>query len=36
MIEEEAPVWRDLYRVLFDRNVAGIILTKANGCIVLQ
>lgn len=34
MIEDEAPVWRDLYRVLFDRNVAGIILTKANGCIV--
>jgi PAS domain S-box-containing protein len=30
----EAPVWRDLYRVLFDRNVAGVILTNAEGRII--
>lgn len=27
-------MWRDLYRVLFDGNVAGILLTKADGRIV--
>jgi|ERR1700674_2237698 len=31
---EEAHLWRDRYRVLFDRNVAGIILTNAKGRIV--
>ena len=34
MIQEEALVWRDLYRAVFDRNVAGIILTKSDGRIV--
>ena len=28
-------MWRDLYRVLFDGNVAGILLTKADGRIVI-
>jgi len=27
-------VWRDRYRVLFERNVAGIILTNAEGRII--
>src|SRR5260370_10230471 len=31
---EEAPMWRDRYRVLFERNVAGIILTNAEGRII--
>jgi PAS domain S-box-containing protein len=31
---EEAHVWRDRYRVLFERNVAGIILTNADGRIM--
>ena len=31
---EEAQLWRDRYRVLFERNVAGIILTNADGRIV--
>src|SRR5882762_2754832 len=31
---EEAPEWRDRYRVLFERNVAGIILTNAEGRII--
>ena len=31
---EEPSVWKDLYRVLFDRNVAGIILTNAEGRII--
>ena len=31
---EEAHLWRDRYRVLFDRNVAGIILTDADGRIM--
>ena len=31
---EEALLWRDRYRVLFERNVAGIILTNADGRIV--
>ena len=34
MIEDKVPVWRDLYRALFDRNVAGIILTRPDGRIV--
>jgi PAS domain S-box-containing protein len=31
---EEAHGWRDRYRVLFERNVAGIILTNAEGHII--
>jgi PAS domain S-box-containing protein len=31
---EEAHLWRDRYRVLFERNVAGIILTNADGRIM--
>ena len=31
---EEALLWRDRYRVLFERNVAGIILTNADGRIL--
>jgi PAS domain S-box-containing protein len=31
---EEAQLWRDRYRVLFERNVGGIILTNAAGRIV--
>jgi PAS domain-containing protein len=31
---EEVHLWRDRYRVLFDRNVAGIILTNAKGRIM--
>ena len=31
---EEAHEWRDRYRVLFERNVAGIILTNAEGRII--
>src|SRR5216684_4084170 len=31
---EEAHLWRDRYRVLFERNVAGIILTNAEGHII--
>jgi len=31
---EEAQLWRDRYRVLFEQNVAGIILTNAEGRIV--
>jgi PAS domain S-box-containing protein len=31
---EEAHLWRDRYRVLFERNVAGIILTNAEGRII--
>ena len=31
---EEAHLWRDRYRVLFDRNVAGIILTNVEGRIM--
>jgi PAS domain S-box-containing protein len=31
---EEAILWRDRYRVLFERNVAGIILTNAEGRII--
>lgn len=31
---DEAHLWRERYRVLFDRNVAGIILTKVDGRIV--
>jgi PAS domain-containing protein len=34
MSREEAHLWRERYRVLFDRNVAGIILTKVDGRIV--
>src|SRR5260370_5067828 len=31
---EEAHLWRDRYRVLFERNVAGITLTNAEGRII--
>jgi len=31
---EEVHLWRDRYRVLFERNVAGIILTNAEGRII--
>ncbi len=31
---EEARLWRERYRVLFDRNVAGIILTNVDGRII--
>jgi PAS domain S-box-containing protein len=34
IIQEEARLWRERYRVLFDRNVAGIILTTPEGRIV--
>jgi PAS domain S-box-containing protein len=26
--------WRERYRILFDRNVAGVILTNVEGCIL--
>ena len=31
---EEARLWRERYRVLFDRNVAGVILTNPEGRIL--
>jgi PAS domain S-box-containing protein len=31
---EEARLWRERYRVLFDRNVAGIVLTNVEGRII--
>jgi|SRR5712671_1492092 len=31
---EEARLWQERYRVLFDRNVAGIILTNVEGRII--
>src|SRR6267143_5746761 len=31
---DEAHLWRERYRVLFERNVAGIILTNADGRIM--
>lgn len=34
MIQDETPVWRDLYRVLFDKNIAGVILSRPDGRIV--
>ncbi len=34
VIQEEAQLWRERYRVLFDRNVAGAILTTPEGRIV--
>jgi PAS domain S-box-containing protein len=34
VIQEEAQLWRERYRVLFDRNVAGTILTTPDGCIM--
>lgn len=34
MIQQEAHLWRERYRVLFERNVAGIILTTPEGRIV--
>ena len=33
-IHEEAQLWRERYRVLFDKNVAGVILTTLEGRIV--
>jgi PAS domain S-box-containing protein len=32
--QEEAQLWRERYRVLFDKNVAGIILTTPEGRIM--
>lgn len=32
--QEEAHLWRERYRVLFDRNVAGIVLTTPEGRIM--
>jgi PAS domain S-box-containing protein len=34
VIQEEAQMWRERYRVLFDENVAGAILTTPEGRIV--
>jgi PAS domain S-box-containing protein len=34
VIQEEAPQWRERYRVLFDQNVAGAILTTPEGRII--
>jgi PAS domain S-box-containing protein len=34
LIQEEAQLWRERYRVLFDKNVAGTILTTPEGRIV--
>src|ERR1700716_924381 len=34
VIPDEAQLWRDRYRVLFDKNVAGAILTTTQGRIV--
>jgi PAS domain S-box-containing protein len=31
---EESSLWRERYRVLFDRSVAGIILTNVEGRII--
>jgi PAS domain S-box-containing protein len=31
---EEARLWQERYRVLFDRNVAGIVLTNVEGRII--
>jgi PAS domain S-box-containing protein len=31
---EESRLWRERYRVLFDRNVAGIILSTPEGRII--
>jgi PAS domain-containing protein len=33
VIQEEAQLCRERYRVLFDKNVAGAILTIPEGCI---
>jgi PAS domain S-box-containing protein len=34
MIQDEIHQWQERYRVLFDRNVAGVILTEIDGRIV--
>jgi PAS domain S-box-containing protein len=34
MTQDETPVWRDLYRVLFDKNIAGVVLSRPDGHIV--
>jgi len=34
VIQEEAQLWRERYRVLFDKNVAGVILTTPEGRII--
>ena len=34
VIQEEEQLWRERYRVLFDNNVAGVILTTPEGRIV--
>src|SRR5258708_19257418 len=31
---QEASLWKERYRVLFDRNVAGVVLTTPAGRIV--
>src|ERR1700730_19123624 len=34
VIQDEAQLWRERYRVLFEKNVAGAILTTPEGRIV--
>jgi PAS domain S-box-containing protein len=34
VIQEEAQLWRERYRVLFDKNVAGVMLTTPEGRII--
>ena len=34
VIQEEAQLWRERYRALFDKNVAGVILTTPEGRII--
>jgi PAS domain S-box-containing protein len=34
VIQENAQLWRERYRVLFDKNVAGVILTTPEGRII--
>src|SRR3984893_16399829 len=34
VIQEEAQLWRERYRVLFDKSVAGVMLTTLEGRIV--
>src|SRR5258708_35311670 len=34
VIQGEAQLWRERYRVLFDKNVAGVMLTTPEGRII--
>ena len=34
VIQEEAQLWRERYRVLFDKNVAGVMLSTPEGRII--